>query len=92
MLSRDDADRATLEALAQAGSKLAEPHTVKHYLYFGTKRRAKAAAREIAASGYRSSAGSIRSTREFREGVANRFGGEYDGWEAQVERLPQWLA
>jgi regulator of ribonuclease activity B len=106
METSDDADRATLAALAQAGSKLAEPHQVRHFLYFGTKRGAKKAAREIARSGYSSevspgastedwlllathtltpSVEAIRSTREFLEGVADRFGGEYDGWEAQVE-------
>ena len=45
-------DAKTLKALAEAGSDLAKPHDINHWLYFSSESDARAAAKELDASGY----------------------------------------
>lgn len=45
-------DAKTLKALADAGSDLAKPHEINHWLYFSDEASARAAADELASTGF----------------------------------------
>lgn len=45
-------DAKTLKALAEAGSDLTRPHEIDHWIYFQDEADARAAARELVASGF----------------------------------------
>lgn len=53
-MAQDDlsSDAKTLKALAEAGSDLAKPHEMNHWLYFSSESNARAAAKDLGATGY----------------------------------------
>jgi hypothetical protein len=112
-----EADREVLAHLAGHGADLSKRVHAMHYLYFGSRRSARAAANELHGAGYPvcrlarepartlwervfgprryscivetravPSEAHVLEATDRMTALVQRLGGEYDGWDAEVER------
>ena len=97
--SPEEADRLALRQLAMRGANLSKPRHIIHFLLFADEADARTAEEEIGEGSWSTlaewsvrvdgerivGAETIAAFRAQFEQLAERHGGEYDGWEASAK-------